>query len=314
MARRKNRLLQRIEYAAYRAVARPLRTASDQAVLRWGARLGATARYVLRRRDGLAMRNLRLAFPEKSDAERRRILDACWRHFGRETLESIRMQHLSAEEIARRCPLVNAELLDEGLARGRGVMILSAHWGGWEVGGVAAMSRIRQVRTVTRALDNEFLERDLARIRERTGAEVVDRRRAARALYKALSDNGVVVMLPDQAVQPREGVLVPFLGLPAWTTDAPAKLALRLRSTIVFAFCIPDGLGHRLEFVEPIQIDQLSDDEKDATALTGRINEVISRRIAAHPELWLWMHDRWKGTTPGEGTTSPGEGTTSDDQ
>jgi Kdo2-lipid IVA lauroyltransferase/acyltransferase len=305
--RRKNRLLQRIEYAAYRAVARPLRSASDQAVLRWGSRLGSVARFVLRRRDRLAMRNLRLVFPEKSDAERRRILDACWRHFGRETLESIRMQNLPAEEIARRCPLVNAELVEEAIARGRGVLLISAHYGGWEVGGVAAMSRLRNVTTVTRPLDNEFLDRDLARIRERTGAAVVDRRRAARTIYKGLSDNGVVVLLPDQAVQPREGVLVPFLGLPAWTTDAPAKMALRLGSTIVFVFCIPDGFGHRLEFEEPIQIDQLSNGEKDATALTGRINEVISRRIAAHPELWLWMHDRWKGTTPGEGTTSDDE-------
>jgi KDO2-lipid IV(A) lauroyltransferase len=302
--RRKNRLLQRIEYAAYRAVARLLRSASDQAVVRWGSRLGAVARVVVRRRDRLAMRNLRMAFPGKTDAERRRILDACWRHFGRETLEGIRMQHLSAEQIAERCSIVNADLMDEATARGRGVLVISAHYGGWEVGGVAVMSRVRNVRTVTRPLDNEFLERDLARIRERTGAEVVDRKRAARALYKGLSDNGVVVLLPDQAVQPREGVLVPFMGLPAWTTDAPAKMALRLGPTIVFAFCIPDGIGHRLEFEEPIQIDQLSNGERDAAALTGRINEVISRRIAAHPELWLWMHDRWKGTTPGEGTTS----------
>jgi lauroyl/myristoyl acyltransferase len=59
-----------------------------------------------------------------------------------------------------------------------------------------------------------------------------------------------------------------------------------------------------LEFEEPIHIDQLHDGEKDPEALTGRINEVISRRIAAQPELWLWMHDRWKGTKPGEGKTS----------
>jgi KDO2-lipid IV(A) lauroyltransferase len=304
MAPRKNRLLQRIEYTAYRAVARALRSASDQAVVRWGSRLGALGGVVVRRRSRLAMGNLRKAFPEKTDAERRRILDACWRHFGRETLEGIRMQHLSAEGIAQRCTMVNPELLDEAIARGRGVMILTAHYGGWEVAGVAAMSRMRNVRTVTRPLDNELLERDVARIRERTGAEVVDRKRAARTLFKTLSDGGVVIMLPDQAVQPREGVLVPFLGLPAWTTDAPAKMALRLGVTIVFAFCIPDGNGHRLEFEESIQTDQLSDGEKDALALTGRINEVISRRIAAHPELWLWMHDRWKGTTPGEGTTS----------
>ena len=81
-------------------------------------------------------------------------------------------------------------------------------------------------------------------------------------------------------------------------------MALRLGSTIVFAFCIPDGLRHRLEFEEPIHIDQLGDGEKNPEALTGRINEVISRRIAADPELWLWMHDRWKGTKPGEGKTS----------
>lgn len=288
----------------YRAAARALRSASDDAVVRWGRRLGNAGRAVVRGRDRLAMRNLEMVFPEKSAGERRRILNECWRHFGRETLEGIRTQHLTADEIAERCPLVNAELLDEALARGRGLMILSAHFGGWEVAGLALMSRLRNVHTVARPLDNEYLERDLSRIRGRTGAEVVDRRKAARPLLKALAENGVVVLLPDQAVQPREGVLVPFLGRPAWTTDAPAKMALRLGSTIVFAFCIPDGLRHRLEFEEPIWVDQLSDGEKDAVALTGRINEAISRRIRAHPELWLWMHDRWKGTKPGEGETS----------
>src|SRR5216117_2905225 len=83
--RRKNRLLQLLEYAAYRAAARALRAVSDEAVVRWGGRLGALASSVVRRRDALAMRNLRMVFPEKSDAERRRILDDCWRHFGRET-------------------------------------------------------------------------------------------------------------------------------------------------------------------------------------------------------------------------------------
>ena len=301
--RRKSKLQQRLEYAVYRMVARGLRSASDDAVVRWGARLGALARRVLRGRDRLAMRNLQMVFPEKSDAERRHIIDDCWRHFGREALDSIRTQHLTAEEIAERCPIIRPEVLDEALARGRGVLLVSGHYGGWEVAGLAVMSRIRHVRTVARPLDNEFLERDLAAIRERTGTEVVDRRRAARALYQALLDNGVVILLVDQAVQPREGVLVPFLGIPAWTTDAPARMALRLGSTIVFAFCIPDRSRHRLEFEEPIHIDQLGDGEKNPEALTGRINEVISRRIAARPELWLWMHDRWKGTKPGEGNS-----------
>jgi KDO2-lipid IV(A) lauroyltransferase len=134
---------------------------------------------------------------------------------------------------------------------------------------------------------------------------VVDRRRAARALMKGLAENAVVILLPDQAVQPREGVLVPFMGRKAWTTDAPAKLALRSGATIVFGFCIPDRTRHRLEFEGPIVVDELNESERNPTALTERINDVISRRIAAHPELWLWMHDRWKGT--GESSQSYGQ-------
>ena len=305
--RRKSVLQQRIEYAAYRFVAKRVERASDDAILRWGARLGRFARRVLRRRDKLAMENLALAFPEKSVSERRGILNAAWVHFGRESLSYIRAQTMTLDEIAERCPFVNVEILDEALARGNGAVLLSGHYGGWEIAGLAIMSRFKRVTTVARRLDNEFLENDLARIRARTGAEVVDRRKAARPLMKALAENGVVVLLPDQAVLPREGVLVPFMGRNAWTTPAPAKMAARSGSTIVFAFCIPDGARHRLEFEEPIRVDQLSEAERSDEALTTRMNAVISRRIVQRPELWLWMHDRWKGTAPGESERANGQ-------
>jgi KDO2-lipid IV(A) lauroyltransferase len=298
--RRKNALLQRVEYVLYRAVARAVRSRSHESINRWGTRLGNLGRIILRGRDRLAMRNLAATFPEKSEAERRRIADECWRHFGREALATIRMQHVPIEEIPSHCRFVNVAVLEEAQARGHGVVLLSAHYGAWEIAGLAIMALVRNVSTVARPLDNELLERDLAALRARTGAEVVDRKRAARVLLKTLALNGVIVLLPDQAVQPREGILVPFLGRPAWTTDAPAKMALRQASEIVFAFCIPDASGHYLEFEEPIRIEQLGEDEKNAEALTMRINDVISRRIADRPELWLWMHDRWKGNASGE--------------
>jgi tetraacyldisaccharide 4'-kinase len=298
--RRKNALLQRVEYEAYRFIARRVTALSESALFRWGTRLGTLARFVLRGRDRLAMRNLHATFPERDTRTLRRTLDDCWRHFGREMLVYLRMQNLSLDEVAAHCPLVNAHLLEEAIARGNGTVLLSAHWGGWEVGGLAVMSMVQNVRTVVRPLDNELLERDLQRLRGKTGAEVVDRRRAARALLKGLADNAVVVLLPDQAVLPREGILAPFLGRPAWTTPAPAKMALRANATIVFVFCIPDGFGHRLEFEEPIRLDQLAEGEDDPVALTTRINDVLSRRIRERPDLWLWMHDRWKGTGESE--------------
>lgn len=295
--RRKNRVLQRIEYIAYRGVARAVVSMSEESIHRWGTRLGALASKVLRRRDALAMRNLRAAFPDRDARALRKTLDECWRHFGRELLISLQMQNLSLEEIAARCPFVNWHYVEEAIARGSGTMLISAHWGGWEVAGLAVMAHnVRNVHTVARPLDNELLERDLQKLRAKTGAEVVDRRKAARSLMRALSQKGIVVLLPDQAVLPREGILVPFLGRPAWTTPVPAKMALRADSTIVFGFCIPDGLRHRLEFEQPIRAGDFAGDAHDVEMLTRRINDVISARIAERPELWLWMHDRWKGT------------------
>jgi len=300
MSRKKSRLLQRVEYLAYQGARRAADAMSEESVMRWGTRLGALAGKVLRKRDRLGMSNLRAAFPERDERELRRILDESWRLFGREMLLYLRMQSMSLEEIAARCPYANEEILHEGRARGKGTILISAHFGGWEIAGLAVMAHVNDVRTVVRPLDNELLEADMVRLRARTGVKVVDRRKAARFLLKSLAENAVVVILPDQAVLPREGVLLPFLGRPAWTTDAPAKLAARYGSTIVFAFCIPVGSGHRLEFEEPIRVDQLSEDERDPMALTKRINDIISRRIAAWPELWLWMHDRWKGTGESE--------------
>jgi len=294
--RRKNPILARIEYVFYRLIVRAVGRMSEESVYRWGTRLGAFARRVIRGRDRLAMRNLRATFPQRDERELRKILDESWRHFGREALQYVQMQSLTVEEIVARCPFVNAHYVEEAVARGNGTLLISGHFGGWEIGGLAVISTLRNVRSVARPLDNELLDRDLRKFREKTGAEVVDRRRAARFLLKGLSENGVIVLLPDQAVQPREGVKVPFLGRPAWTTPAPARMALRARSTIVFAFCIPDGLRHRLEFEEPIRADLLAEGESDPVMLTERINDVISRRIISRPDLWLWMHDRWKGT------------------
>jgi len=308
MSRRKKSLfVQRAEYALYRAVVWVARRLSDDGVLRWGDRLGNIARRVLRRRDRLAMRNLRDTLRDKSERELREIANACWRHFGREALISVRMQDMKLEEIASHVEFANVEVLEDAIARRNGTILISAHYGGWEAAGLALMSVVKNVRTITRPLDNKFLERDLLRFRSRTGAAVLDRRRAAREMLEALSENAVVVLLPDQAVLPREGVLVPFLGRPAWTTPVPAKMAIRRGSTIVFAFCIPHGSEHRLEFGDPIQVDQMTEAECDPVVLTGRINDVISARIAAHPELWLWMHDRWKGTATGESEGANGE-------
>ncbi|MFZ2490913.1 MAG: tetraacyldisaccharide 4'-kinase, partial [Thermoanaerobaculia bacterium] len=298
--RKKGRVLQIVEYGAYRVIAALVGRMSEESAYRWGTRFGRAMGKILRRRDRLAMRNLTSVFPETGAKELRETLDRCWEHFGREGLLYVRMQNLTLEEVLERCPISGQDILRDAVARGKGTMLITAHWGSWEVAGLALMAAVPNLTTVARTLDNEYLERALQERRRRTGGETVDRRKAARVLVRALAQNRVIGVLPDQAVQPREGILVPFLGRPAWTTPAPAKMAARAGSTIVFGFCIPDGFRHRFDIDEVIVVDDLPESERDAVALTTRINDVISRRIKARPDLWLWMHDRWKGTGEGE--------------
>src|SRR5260370_21564720 len=96
--RRKNALLQRVEYIFYRAIVRAVRSASNDSLHRWGTRFGNLGRRVLRNRDRLAMRNLSATFPEKSDADVRRIANECWRHIGRAALAPLPTQHLPLQE------------------------------------------------------------------------------------------------------------------------------------------------------------------------------------------------------------------------
>jgi len=296
--RRKGKLLERGEYLLYRAAASLVLRATDETILRWGARLGRITSRLLPGRNNLALRNLVRVFPEKSESDRKTIARRCWEHFGRVTLEYLRAQSRPASAAGEVFDVIGRERLDQAVALRRGVFLVTAHYGTWEIGLRYLTSFDYEISAVARPLDNELLEEALSESRGSEGVELIDKRSAARALVRALERGRVIVLLPDQAVLPREGILTPFLGHPAWTTPAPARLSLRYGAAIVFVFSIPHGTRHDLIFEGPILMDELDANQKNVEAVTARINEVIGRRILERPELWLWMHDRWKGVAP----------------
>lgn len=292
----KNRLLQIAEYAIYRTIVAAVASASYERAQRWGRGMGRLAARLLKRRTNLAISNLSRTFPEKSEAECRAIAIACWEHFGETLLEYFRTQRDPMSAIAARFDIENREILDSVLASKRGVILASAHLGSWEFGASLLTTVDAEITAVARLLDNEYLQRDVLRARGRSGVNIVDRRRAARALVQTLERGGLVVMLPDQAVKPQEGVLVPFLGRDAWTSVAPARLSLKYDAPIIGVFCYPNGERFRLEIAEPIDPRRLSESERTVEEVTRRLNDMISARIRKKPELWLWMHNRWKGS------------------
>ncbi len=295
--REKSVLRKRLEYFVVRMIASRIESADETTVRRWGGRMGTVASILLRQRRRLVFRNLEQTFPDLPESERNRIAKECWKHYGRLILDYLKTRKMTLEETAHRFDLINREGFEQAISRGKGVLLLSAHFGNWETGATLLRMFGQPITTVARPLDNEFLERDLAQSRLQSGVELVPRREAARPLMRALANRRIVVLLADQSVHPSEGIVVPFLGRPAWTTPAPARFALRFGAPIQLVFCLPSGVDHTIiEFEETIYVDQLPEEERTVAAITERINDLISVHIRRNPEYWLWMHDRWKGS------------------
>ncbi|MBW3671007.1 MAG: lysophospholipid acyltransferase family protein [Acidobacteria bacterium] len=292
--RKKRLILQWIELLLFRFVQGLLRVLPQSFVRLLGGALGRLLFTVARSRTRLALDNLAASLPELGSEERSRMIRECWERFTVETLNYVRTIGAPADVVAESSILPDSTHLKAVLAQNRGVVLYTAHFGAWE--SAIAMVRLANMpfAVVARPLDNELLETLLTRSRGRFDVEMVPKRNAARTLMRRLSKGEGVLILPDQAVHPREGILVPFLGRPAWTTAAPARLALRYGSPIIGAFCYRRGGKVVAELTAPIFTADLEETAENVEMLTRRINDEISNRIRQSPELWLWMHDRWK--------------------
>ncbi len=293
--RGKSRLLIWAEYALFRALLAGVRGLSEARLETWSGRVGRFASRVLASRTRVAMRNLRAVFSDRPERELRRIADACWHHYARSILDYFRAIDEEPAAIAARFRF--SALRDEffeSLRKGP-ALILFAHYGNWEMAAFLGPLVERHITAVARKLDNPLIDRRVLRSRERGGISFLERRRAARELVRALDRGDVVAMVVDQAVKPREGILSPFLGRPAWTTTAPARLALRFGVPIWCLHTVAAAGGIEVTIDPPILATSGEEGEPAVAAITARINDAFSRRILERPELWLWMHDRWKG-------------------
>jgi len=292
--RSKAPLVQRVEYSIFSFLVWSSQRTSHAFRERGARSLGRMAQHLLTKRTALARTNLVLAFPEKSEAEREEILHRSWSHFAGAILSYLNGVNRSLQEIAESTEVIGWNHVEEALALGRGLVLVSAHFGNWESALSVLTRSKRPVVVVARRLDNKLLERDLERGRTRAGFVVVDRKGAGREMVRGLNTNCVVIILIDQAPKPREGVMLEFMGKPAWTTPTPAKLALRYHSPIVFAFSYP-GNPERLEFTQPLVTDDLPPEQQSVEAIMQRLNDELEERVRRDPHLWLWQHNRWKG-------------------
>jgi KDO2-lipid IV(A) lauroyltransferase len=283
-----------VEYALFLPFAAILRALPHGASRRLGAALGALAHLVDRRRRRIALDNLRRAFPDRDAAELERWVGDCFRHFGAAFADALSALRFDRIELCRRVTVVGLEHLIAAEAAGRGVILLSAHFGNWEIAPPFIALARGPMATVGRAVDNPHFEPLLTALRTRFGNRMLDKRGSVRDMFRVLREGGRLGLLIDQRVRAAEGIDVPFFGRPALTSPIVARLAQKTGAAVVTVFGqhLPRG-RYRVEFAPPLTADA-GDDEAATFAFTRRCLELCETVIRRDPPQWLWLHDRWK--------------------
>ena len=288
------KLRHRLEYAAVAGVIRAVRVLPMRAVLAAGTLLGLAFYAVDRPHRRLAAQNLQAAFPLRSQEECRRIARGMFSHFGRLLTVLLKFSTMRPAEMLARVEFEGEERVIAAHAEGRGVLLFTGHFGFWEINALVHALEIKPMAVLARPLDNPLLHRLLEAARRRTGNSVIYRRGAIRRVLRALGGNQAVAILIDQHIQTSDAVYVDFFNRPAATTSALAALALRTGAPVVPVFALPQP-GGRFRMVYEHAVAPPRGDDPDAIRLfTQRCTDVLEMYVRRYPELWLWMHRRWR--------------------
>jgi KDO2-lipid IV(A) lauroyltransferase len=264
------------------------------AVLRAGTLLGRAFYLLDRGHRRRAVRNLAAAFPVRSEPECRAIAREMFSHFGRLLATLLKFSTMRPDQMLARVEFTGEERVVHAHGQGRGVLLFTGHFGFWEINALVHALAIQPMSVLARPLDNPLLHHLLESVRMRTGNSVIYRRGAIRRVLRALGSNQAVAFLIDQHMQPADAVYVDFFNRPAATTSALAALALRTGAPVVPVFALPlPGGRFRMVYEHAVEPPR-GDDEQAIREFTQRCTDVLEMYVRRYPELWLWMHRRWR--------------------
>jgi Kdo2-lipid IVA lauroyltransferase/acyltransferase len=250
----------------------------------------------------VGMRNLELAFPEKSIAERKRILHGVFTSLGRQLAEVCQFPKYTLENVDDVVVYDGLENYEGAYARRKGVLFLTAHFGGWELSAFAHSLHGHWLHIVMRPMDNFYLDRLIQSYRTMHGNKTVGKDDFVRGLLGAMKCGETVGILMDTNMTPPQGVFVNFFGIPACTASGLARIALRTDAAVVPGFTIWDeSLGkYRLRFDPALELIRTGNLEADIIANTQQFTKVIEEYVRKYPDQWLWVHRRWKTRPEGQ--------------
>jgi len=292
----------RLEYALASLLLRSIRILPRPIARAVTIVLGWSVYLLHRRLRRVGMRNLELAFPEKSKSERRKILRGTFTSIGRQLAEVSLFPRYTRENVGQVIVYDGFENYERAHSRGKGVLYLTAHLGAWELSAFAHSLQGHPLRIVMRGLDNPYLDALVQRYRTMHGNSVIDKDNFVRGLLAAMKEGETVGILMDTNMTPPQGVFVDFFRIPACTASGLARIALRTDAAVVPGFTVWDPVlrKYRLRFEPALQLVRTQDEEDDVVANTARFTKIIEDYVRRYPDQWLWVHRRWKTRPPGE--------------
>lgn len=245
---------------------------------------------VFRIRRRVAIDNVGIAFPELPEHERVRIARRSMQHMGVNFTEYSFLPFLNAREVEKHFVLTGREVVDQALARGKGLLLLTLHLGNGDLGCSALSVAGYPMVMVSKFFKAKWLNDLWFGMRERVGTKFVAPRNSSYALLKALKNKQIVVIPLDQFTGPPIGVRTTFFGRETGTAAGLAVMAQRSGAPVVSVYSrrMPDG-RHQIHFAREIPVEGLS-----AEVATQNFNDELETFVRQYPDQWMWIHKRWK--------------------
>lgn len=253
-------------------------------------------------RKKLILNNMKQAFGEKlNNQQRKKLVKAFYGHLARSIKEMIQMRFMSEEELKSKVDVIGWEHLADVAAKGKGVLVLTGHFGNWEFAPIGGILKFKDFQGhfhfIRKALNTKWIEKMLFRRYYKAGLQVIPKKNSLNQVRDALEANHVVVFVMDQhaIVSNRDGIAVEFFGKKAGTYRSLASFSRFSEVPVVpaSAYRTADN-RHVLHFHPPISWEEKGSSQESIYFNTLKYNKVLEKFIEDHPEQWLWLHKRWK--------------------
>src|SRR6187402_2931806 len=290
----------RAEYAALRSAVAAVERLSFANAGGIGERIGRLGYAPLGIRRAVVEKQLRAALPGIDEQEVQRIARAAYGHLGRTSIETAVLPSYSAAEIIDLFEAVHGwDIVEQKIALGKGLILVTGHLGNWELGGAYIAARGLPIDAVARHMANPLFDRYLTSTRHRIGMTVVHDEDAVRRVPRSLRSGRAVAFLVDQGAVGLASTWVPFFGRFAKTPRGPAVFALRLKTPLLFACSLRQPDGRFVIHFEPVPVEATGTLDADVDRIVASYTSTLERWVRRAPEQYFWHHRRWKHQRPG---------------